>query len=66
MINLLKEITDYSRPTIAIIADYVQQPMVTLQNIDTVFPSFAEDNGETEGGLILVHLKPKGSGNIYV
>lgn len=53
----VEDITELPSETCGTIVDFFYQPSVIVNNIDTVFPSFASEDGRTEGGLILVKLK---------
>lgn len=63
LLQAVEYATDLSSETCGIIVDFFYQPLVTINDIDTVFPSFAADDGRTEGGLILLKLKPENSHN---
>lgn len=65
----VEDITEFSSEVCGIIVDFFYQPSVTVNNIDTVFPSFASEDGRTEGGLILVKLQSdskRNSGRVRV
>jgi len=63
LLSAVEDITEFSSEVCGIIVDFFYQPSVIVNNIDTVFPSFASEDGRTEGGLILVKLKSESKHN---